>query len=43
MTNNRIISRHLLKVWIAGAKRGLTIAIKKKLKRRNAVELVLDT
>ncbi|SDH77252.1 hypothetical protein SAMN05428952_103024 [Nitrosomonas sp. Nm132] len=29
MTNNRIISRHLLKAWIAGAKCGLTIAIKK--------------
>ncbi len=30
-----------LKVWIAGAKRGVTVAIKKKLKRRNAVELVI--
>ena len=28
-------------VWIAGAKRGITTAIKKKLKRRNAVELVI--
>ena len=30
-----------LKVWIAGAKRGVTLAIKKKLKRRNAVEPVI--
>jgi IS5 family transposase len=30
-----------LKVWIAGAKRGVTVAIKKKLKRRNAVEPVI--
>ena len=30
-----------LSVWIAGAKRGLTTAIKKKLKRRNAVEPVI--
>ena len=28
-------------VWIAGAKRGVTLAIKKKLKRRNAVEPVI--
>jgi len=28
-------------VWIAGAKRGITTAIKKKLKRRNAVEPVI--
>ena len=28
-------------VWIAGAKRGVTVAIKKKLKRRNAVEPVI--
>lgn len=28
-------------VWIAGAKRGVTTAIKKKLKRRNAVEPVI--
>lgn len=30
-----------LKVWIAGAKRGVTLAIKKKLKRRNAIEPVI--
>ena len=30
-----------LKVWIAGAKRGVTVAIGKKLKRRNAVEPVI--
>jgi IS5 family transposase len=30
-----------VKVWIAGAKRGVTVAIKKKLKRRNAVEPVI--
>ena len=30
-----------LKVWIAGAKRGVTVAIKKKLKRRNAIEPVI--
>ncbi|OIQ65024.1 hypothetical protein GALL_534210 [mine drainage metagenome] len=30
-----------IKVWIAGAKRGVTVAIKKKLKRRNAVEPVI--
>ena len=30
-----------VKVWIAGAKRGLTVAIKKKLKRRSAVEPVI--
>lgn len=29
------------KVWIAGAKRGVTVAIKKKLKRRNAIEPVI--
>ena len=29
------------KVWIAGAKRGVTVAIRKKLKRRNAVEPVI--
>jgi IS5 family transposase len=28
-------------VWIAGAKRGVTTSIKKKLKHRNAVELVI--
>ncbi len=30
-----------LKVWIAGAKRGVTVGIKKKLKRRNAIEPVI--
>jgi len=30
-----------VKVWIAGAKRGVTVAIRKKLKRRNAVEPVI--
>jgi IS5 family transposase len=30
-----------VKVWIAGTKRGVTAAIKKKLKRRNAVEPVI--
>jgi IS5 family transposase len=30
-----------LTVWIAGAKRGGTAAIKRKLKRRNAIELVI--
>jgi IS5 family transposase len=30
-----------LSVWIAGAKRGVTAAIKRKLKRRNAVEPVI--
>ncbi|WP_332774989.1 IS5 family transposase [Polaromonas sp.] len=30
-----------LKVWIAGAKRGVTAAIQRKLKRRNAVEPVI--
>ena len=30
-----------LAVWIAGAKRGVTTAIKKRLKRRNAVEPVI--
>ena len=28
-------------MWIAGAKRGVTAAIRKKLKRRNAVEPVI--
>jgi IS5 family transposase len=31
----------VLSVWIAGAKRGVTAAIKKKLKRRNAVEPII--
>jgi transposase, IS5 family len=30
-----------LKVWMAGAKRGVTVAIKRKLKRRNAIEPVI--
>jgi hypothetical protein len=30
-----------LKVWIAGAKRGVTAAIHRKLKRRNALEPVI--
>ena len=30
-----------LKIWIAGAKRGVTAAIERKLKRRNAVEPVI--
>ena len=30
-----------LKVWIAGAKRGVTAAIERKIKRRNAVEPVI--
>ena len=30
-----------LKVWIAGTKRGITRAINKKLKRRNAIEPVI--
>ena len=30
-----------LKIWIAGAKRGVTAAIRRKLKRRNAVEPVI--
>ena len=30
-----------LKVWIAGAKRGVTAKIKSKLKRRNAIEPVI--
>lgn len=30
-----------VKVWITGAKRGVTVAIRKKLKRRNAVEPVI--
>jgi transposase, IS5 family len=29
------------RVWIAGAKRGVTVAIRKKLKRRNAMEPVI--
>lgn len=29
------------RVWIAGARRGVTVAIKKKLKRRNAIEPVI--
>lgn len=29
------------KVWIAGAKRGVTVAIRNKLKRRNAIEPVI--
>lgn len=32
---------HEARVWIAGAKRGVTVAIHKKLKRRNAVEPVI--
>jgi IS5 family transposase len=35
------IALHGLKVWVAGAKRGVTAAIRKKLKRRNAVEPVI--
>ena len=35
------VALETLKVWIAGAKRGVTVAIKKKLKRRNAVEPVI--
>lgn len=31
----------MLSVWITGTKRGVTAAIKKKLKRRNAVEPVI--
>ena len=30
-----------VRVWIAGTKRGVTVAIKRKLKRRNAVEPVI--
>lgn len=30
-----------VQVWIAGARRGVTVAIKKKLKRRNAIEPVI--
>ena len=30
-----------IKVWIAGARRGVTVAIKGKLKRRNAIEPVI--
>src|SRR5437899_2869850 len=33
--------QHQLSVWIAGTKRGVTLAIKKKLKRRNAIEPVI--
>ena len=32
---------HSLKVWIAGAKRGVTAAVERKIKRRNAVEPVI--
>ncbi|NDU91650.1 MAG: IS5 family transposase [Ferrovum sp.] len=32
---------HEARVWIAGAKRGVTVAIHRKLKRRNAVEPVI--
>jgi IS5 family transposase len=32
---------HMLSVWIAGAKRGVTAWIKKRLKRRNAIEPVI--
>ena len=32
---------HDARVWIAGAKRGVTVAIRRKLKRRNAVEPVI--
>lgn len=32
-----------LRVWIAGAKRGVTVPIRKKLKRRNAIEPVIGT
>lgn len=35
------IALHGLSVWIAGTKRGVTVAIKKKLKRHNAVEPVI--
>jgi IS5 family transposase len=35
------IDLETLKVWIAGARRGVTVVIKKKLKRRNAVEPVI--
>lgn len=35
------LALHGLKVWITGAKRGVTVAIKKKLRRRNAVETVM--
>lgn len=30
-----------VKVWMAGARRGITVAIKRKLKRRSAVEPVI--
>lgn len=30
-----------LQVWMAGAKRGVTLAIRKKLKRRNAIEPII--
>ena len=32
---------HEARVWIAGAKRGVTVAIRRKLMRRNAVEPVI--
>jgi IS5 family transposase len=35
------IDLEMLRVWIAGARRGVTVAIKKKLKRRNAIEPVI--
>lgn len=35
------VTLETLKVWIAGARRGVTVAIKKKLKRRNAIEPVI--
>ena len=35
------IDLETLRVWIAGAKRGVTVAIKRKLKRRNAIEPVI--
>jgi IS5 family transposase len=35
------IASDRIKVWVAGAKRGVTVPIRKKLKRRNAVEPVI--
>lgn len=35
------IASDRIKVWVAGAKRGVTAAIRKKLKRRNVVEPVI--
>ncbi len=35
------IDLEAVRVWIAGARRGVTVAIKKKLKRRNAIEPVI--